>query len=83
MLTHTICKPHGYGCPPDIVKSVFETIKTINRDTGVSVLWVEQKVHQALDICTKVNVLKLGKVSFQGLPNDMKDNTARLKELFL
>jgi branched-chain amino acid transport system ATP-binding protein len=71
------------GLSPGIVKNVFETIKTINRGVGVSILLVEQKVHQALDICTKVYGLKLGKVSFQGLPSDLRDDTERLKELFL
>jgi branched-chain amino acid transport system ATP-binding protein len=71
------------GLSPGIVRDVFETIKTINRDTGVSILLVEQKVRQALDICTKVYALKLGKVSFLGLPSDLRNDTARLKELFL
>lgn len=71
------------GLSPGIVKDVFETIKTTNRDTGVSILLVEQKVRQALDICTKVYALKLGKVSFLGLPSDLRNDTARLKELFL
>ncbi|NQT02284.1 MAG: ABC transporter ATP-binding protein [Planctomycetes bacterium] len=71
------------GLFPGIVKDIFDTIQTISRDTGVSILLVEQKVSQALDICTKVYALKLGKVSFQGLPNDLADDTTRLKELFL
>ena len=71
------------GLSPGTVKDVFDTIQTISRDTGVSILLVEQKVRQALDICTRVYALKLGQVSFQGLPNDLANNTTKLKELFL
>jgi branched-chain amino acid transport system ATP-binding protein len=71
------------GLSPNLVKTVFEKIIQINRDTGVSILIVEQKVREVLDICNRVYSLKLGKVSFQGQPEELKDDKAKLKELFL
>jgi len=47
--------------------SVFEKITEINRENGVTVLIVEQKVWEVLDICNRVYV-KLGKIAFEGLP---------------
>jgi branched-chain amino acid transport system ATP-binding protein len=70
------------GLSPNLVKTVFEKIIEINRDTGVSILIVEQKVREVLDICHRVYSLKLGKVSFQGQPEELKDK-GKLKELFL
>jgi branched-chain amino acid transport system ATP-binding protein len=71
------------GLSPGIVKDVFERIQTIRRETGTSILIVEQKVNDVLAICTRVYSLKLGKVSFEGTPDELKQDTAKLKELFL
>ena len=71
------------GPSPNLVRTVFEKIIQINRDTGVSILIVEQKVREVLDICNRVYSLKLGKVSFQGQPEELKDDKAKLKDLFL
>ncbi|MCH7921274.1 MAG: ABC transporter ATP-binding protein, partial [Planctomycetes bacterium] len=36
-----------------------------------------------LPICDRVYSLKLGKIAFDGVPSDLQDNAAKLKELFL
>jgi len=71
------------GLFPGIVKDVFERIQTIRRETGVSILIVEQKVREVLAICTRAYSLKLGKVFFEGTPDELKQDPAKLKELFL
>jgi len=71
------------GLAPGLVGDVFEKIAEINRETGVSVLIVEQKVREVLAICGKVYSLKLGKVFFEGTADELKDNKAKLKHLFL
>jgi branched-chain amino acid transport system ATP-binding protein len=71
------------GLSPNLVRSVFEKVCEINRDGGVTVLIVEQKVHDVLEICHRVYSLKLGKVSFSGSPEELKANRDRLKSLFL
>jgi ABC-type branched-subunit amino acid transport system ATPase component len=55
----------------------------INRDTGVAILIVEQKVRGALDICQRVYSVKLGKVAFAGAPDELKGDREKLKQLFL
>jgi len=71
------------GLSPNLVRSVFEKIAEINRDTGVSILIVEQKVREVLRICNRVYSLKLGRLAFDGTPEELRDDKAKLKELFL
>ncbi len=55
----------------------------INQDTGIGVLIVEQKVREVLRVCKRVYSLKLGKLAFDGTPEELQDDKAKLKELFL
>ncbi len=71
------------GLSPNLVEELFEKIVGINRESGVSILIVEQKVSEVLEICTRVNSMKLGKIAFEGLPDDLKYDKAKLKQLFL
>jgi ABC-type branched-subunit amino acid transport system ATPase component len=67
----------------NLVGDVLEKIAEINRETGVSILIVEQKVREVLAISRKVYSLsavaanaamaesaKLGKVFFEGKPEE-------------
>jgi len=71
------------GLSPNLVRSVFDKIVEINQDTGISVLIVEQKVREVLRVCKRVYSLKLGKLAFDGTPEELQDDKAKLKELFL
>ena len=71
------------GPQPNVAGSVFETISQINRDTGTTILIVEQKVRQVLKLCHKVYSIKLEKVAFTGPPDELKQDKDKLKQLFL
>ena len=71
------------GLAPSLLNSVFDKIIQINRENHTTILIVEQKVKEVLEICDKVYSLKLGKVFFEGKPDEVKGNTEKLKELFL
>ena len=71
------------GLSPGLVKEVFAKIRQISRDTGVSLLIVEQKVRELLPICDRVYSRKLGKIAFEGAADILKDDQGKLKELFL
>ncbi len=62
---------------------MFEKVTEINREQGVTVLIVEQKVRQVLAVSHRVYSLKLGTIAFGGVPADLADNTDRLRDLFL
>lgn len=55
------------GLAPNVVQSVFEQVVRINREAGVTILIVEQKVREVLAISQRVYSLKLGRVAFGGL----------------
>lgn len=68
---------------PKLIGVVFDKIIEINRNNGVTILIVEQKVKEVLEICERVYSIKLGKNAFEGKPEEFKGNKAKLKELFL
>ena len=71
------------GLSPNLVNTVFKKISDLNKQLGVSILIVEQKVREVLAICDRVYSIKLGKVAYEGLPTELKEDKAKLKQLFL
>jgi len=71
------------GLSPNLVRDVFEKIIEINCKVDTSILIVEQKVCEVLDICKRVYSIKLGKVAYEGTPDDLRHDKAKLKKLFL
>lgn len=71
------------GLSPDLVATVFQRVVEIRRETGVSILIVEQKVREVLEICTRVYSMKLGRVAFAGQPEELKADKSKLRDLFL
>jgi ABC-type branched-subunit amino acid transport system ATPase component len=51
---------------PAVVEKTFEKFEEVNRESGVAVLIVEQKVREVLGTCKWVYSFKSGTVSFQG-----------------
>jgi len=70
------------GLSPNLVAAVFEKIGQINRDTGVAVMIVEQKVRDVLRIADRVYGLRLGRIAAEGTPDQMASGD-NLKRLFL
>lgn len=71
------------GLAPNLMATVFKRIADISREAGVAILIVEQKVRDVLDICNRVYSMKLGKIAFEGQPEELSEDKAKLKELFL
>jgi branched-chain amino acid transport system ATP-binding protein len=70
------------GLAPPLVSEALGRIKQINRDSGMTVLIVEQKVREVLKIANRVYVLRTGRVSFTGPAEELKDDT-KLREVYL
>ncbi len=49
----------------------------------IAMLIVEQKVMEVLEISHRVYSIKLGRVAFEGKPDELKGNKQKIKELFL
>jgi branched-chain amino acid transport system ATP-binding protein len=58
------------GLAPIVVKSIFETVKRINRD-GTTVLLVEQNLAESLRLSDRGYVLETGKIAMEGRGADL------------
>jgi branched-chain amino acid transport system ATP-binding protein len=61
------------GLAPRLVSEMFETLRTLQAE-GLTVLLVEQNVHQALELATRGYVLETGRVSLHGSSSDLLAN---------
>jgi len=58
------------GLAPLIVKAIFETITQLNTQK-VTILLVEQNIHQALKIAHQAFVLKTGRITLMGKGDEL------------
>lgn len=58
------------GLAPLFVEELFDTIRQI-RNEGITVLLIEQNVHQSLEISDRAYVLENGRIVMQGRSEDM------------
>ena len=71
-----LCDEVSLGLAPVIVQGLFETLRSINRDDGTSLLLVEQNAELALDIAHRVYLLEVGSVVSEGPAAGFRDNDA-------
>ncbi|HVF90662.1 MAG TPA: ABC transporter ATP-binding protein [Blastocatellia bacterium] len=69
------------GLAPIIVKEMFEIIKDINRE-GITILLVEQNVHQSLRFADRAFVLENGRVVLEGAGEELL-NDERVRAAYL
>lgn len=62
------------GLAPQVVKLIFDTVKKINQEAGVTVLLVEQNAKQALKISHFGYVLEAGKIRLKGPSQELLEN---------
>ncbi len=70
------------GLAPLLVRSIFETIRTINRDRGTSILLVEQNARAALGMADYAYIMENGRIVLEGEPEDLRNN-ADVREFYL
>jgi branched-chain amino acid transport system ATP-binding protein len=70
------------GLAPLLVQEIFEIIKRINQESGVSILVVEQNANVALKIASYAYVMESGRVVLDG-PADQLAQNADIKEFYL
>jgi branched-chain amino acid transport system ATP-binding protein len=58
------------GLAPLIIKDIFNTIRTL-RETGLTILLVEQMANQALGVADHAYVLETGRITLQGKGSDL------------
>ncbi len=70
------------GLAPMLVHQIFDIIKQINRESGVSMLIVEQNAHIALKTVAYAYVMETGRIVMDGSAADLAAN-ADIKEFYL
>jgi len=63
------------GLAPIIAKRIFDVIERINREQGVTILLVEQNVHQSLRLSHRGYVLANGKILAEGSGEELLSDT--------
>jgi branched-chain amino acid transport system ATP-binding protein len=70
------------GLAPLIVREIFGILRAVNRDSGVSILLVEQNAALALDLADHVFLLETGRVVMEG-PSDALRNDEAIRKSYL
>ena len=61
----------SFGLAPLLVEELFQILRTINQEQGVSMLLVEQNATLALDIADHAYLLETGRVVMSGVADDI------------
>lgn len=69
------------GLAPIVVEKVLDTVRTINEE-GVTVLLVEQNIHDSLEVANRGYVLEEGKIILEGKSRELLSNR-HIKEVYL
>ena len=62
------------GLAPMLVREIFDIVKTINEDEGISVLLVEQNVKVALSVASYGYVIENGRIVFDGEADKLRED---------
>ncbi|MBX5454702.1 MAG: ABC transporter ATP-binding protein [Acidobacteriia bacterium] len=70
------------GLGPVVVDTIFETVHRLNREEGLTILIVEQRAIEAIEICHRGYVLSTGEVVKQGTREELLADKS-LREAYL
>ncbi len=70
------------GLAPTVIRVVFELVRRLRDEDGLTILLVEQNVHQALDVCDRAYVLRSGSLELAGTPDELR-RTSGIERAYL
>jgi len=70
------------GLAPIVIDSLFEAILRLNRETGLTILLVEQNASLALESCNRAYVLETGVIKMEGYGKDLLEDK-RVRDSYL
>ncbi len=70
------------GLAPAVVDSIFDRIQLIHREQGLTILLVEQRVAEALELCDRGYVLETGNLVLEGSHDTLVSN-AQVRRAYL
>ena len=62
------------GLAPSITRAIFDQLKRLNEEIGLTVLMIEQNARQGLEASHRGYVLELGKNTYEGTGQELIDN---------
>ena len=84
-----MCRPRlllldepSLGLAPLIIEDLFERFTTLNKETGLTMLVVEQNANLALDMADYGYVIESGEITLHGTADDLKNDPA-VQEAYL
>ena len=69
------------GLAPVIVKRIFETLKKFVKDTGLTMLIVEQNAKLSLPMSDRVYIVSQGQIKLEGSVDEVKSDE-RIREMY-
>ena len=60
------------GLAPKLVRLVFDLVVRLRDEEGVTILLVEQNVHQALRVCDRAYLMRVGGIEAEGAPDELR-----------
>ena len=60
---------------------VFETLRSINRELGVTVVIIEQKVALLSEYASRIAVMRGGRIALEGTPSEVFSHSAELRSI--
>ncbi|MBM6774346.1 ATP-binding cassette domain-containing protein [Olsenella profusa] len=66
---------------PASSKVVFETLRRLNEDEGITVVVIEQKVALLSEFCSRVVVLESGRLALEGTPHEVFSHGEELRRM--
>jgi len=70
------------GIMPKLITEIFEMIRRVNREEGLTILLVEQNVQEALEVAHYAYILQTGRIVMEGKPADLLQ-TEMIKKAYL
>jgi branched-chain amino acid transport system ATP-binding protein len=70
------------GLAPAIVDAIFDRVQLVHRQHGVTILLVEQRVAEALELCDRGYVLETGRIVLEG-PHETLIANAQVQRAYL
>jgi len=72
----------SFGLAPLIIREIFDIMRVINQQEGVSILLVEQNVARALDLADHAWLLETGSTVMSGTAQALRDD-AQIRRSYL
>lgn len=70
------------GLMPVLVDRVFDVLKMLNRERGLSILLVEQNARASLGISQRSYVIETGRITLEGASGDLMEDP-KVREAYL